>query len=405
MKFLLPKLSFNINSKISLEYIGAFLLIVFCNFWLYQAKPVTPLYYFFFVSLFIFIISFIRQKSVQITSTQITSLFCAFYIFIVSIFHKDTSVNTVLHTGVTFIFYFLTIYFLKFLNKEQVLNITKWLFSFTFIYTLFESFWRWTHPTMFREGVIPTKEIENSFYMFKTNSFMFQDSNFVSLITLIMTFLAFYILTNIKKGDNFYKFMFIAFAVLTGFTISRAAIFAMIVSVIAYYSFDTLKGGLRYIKNITILTFRMVIFIPLAIIGTFIFLYGIYLFMSDGSFLTKIEIFTDLLEYLHSMPLLNKLLGCGSDIGNMLYYFGRATHALIPTYIVWYGIIELCLILFFWIQIAIDTNYKSLLTFIAIFIVGFSLSSSSTHILYVSLAIITYFENIMPQLERSIECH
>ena len=405
MKLQIPKLSLVKNQSFSLEYLGAFFLIIFCNFWLYGAKPIAPLYYFFFFSLFIFFVSVIRQKSMQITSTQITSLVCAFYIFIVSIFHKNTMISVVIHSGITFIFYFLAIYFLKFLKKEQVLNITKCLFLFTFIYTLFESFWRWTHPTMFREGVIPTKEIENSFYMFKTNSFMFQDSNFVSLITLIMTFLAFYILTNIKKDDNFYKFMFLAFAVLTGLTVSRAAIFAMIITILLYYSADTLKGGLHYLKNIPILTFKMFIFIPIAIIGIFIFSYGLYLFMSDGSFLTKIEIFTDLLEYLHSMPLLNKLLGSGSDISNMLYYFGRATHALIPTYIVWYGIVALCLILFSWTQIIIDTRYQSLWVFIAVFIVGFSLSIVCIHTLYVSLAIITYFENILPQQERSIECH
>ena len=405
MKLLLPKLSINTNNKISLEYIAAFSLIVFCNFWLYQAKPVVPLYYFFFASLFIFFISLIRQKSVQITSTQITSLICACYIFIVSMFHKDTNVNTVLHTGVTFIFYFLAIYFLKFLKKEQVLSIIKWLFYFTFVYTLIEAFWRWTHPTMFREGAIVTKEVESSFYMYKMNSFMFMDSNFVSLITLIMTFLAFYILTNIKKDDKFYKFMFWAFAILTCLTISRAAIFAIIITIILYYSFDTFKGGLRYLKKIPILTFKMFIFIPIAVVGIFLFFYGIFLFMSDASFLTKIEIFSDLVEYLTSVPMVNKLIGCGSDKGNMLYYFGRPTHALIPTYIVWYGIIELFLIILFWTQIAIDTKYKSLLTFIAIFIVGFSLSSANIHILYISLAIITYFEKFLSQQERSQECH
>ena len=309
-----------------------------------------------------------------------------------------------LHTGVTFIFYFLAIYFLKFLNKEQVLNITKWLFSFTFIYTLFESFWRWTHPTMFREGTIVTKEVESSFYALKINSIMFQDSNFVSLITLIMVFLAFYILTNIKKDDNFYKIMFVAFAVLTGLTISRAAIFAMIITVVLYYSFDTLKGGLLYLKKIPILTFKLLIFIPIAITGLFLFFYGLYLFMSDGSFLTKIQIFSNMGEYLYSVPMVNKLFGSGSDIGNMLYYFGRATHALIPTCIVWYGIVECCLIIFFWTQILIDTRYKSLWIFIAVFIVGFSLSIVCIHTLYISLAIITYFENILPQQERSMEC-
>lgn len=401
MKLHIPTLSFKLRNKISLEYLGAFLLIVFCNFWLYQAKPITPLYYFFLASLLIFFVSFIRQKSVQITYTQITSLICAFYIFIVSVFHKDTGWNTVIHNGVTSIFYFLSIYFIKYLNKKQVLNIIKWLFCSTFIYTAFETFWRWTHPTMFREGVIVTKQVETNFYALKMNSIMFMDSNFVALITLTMTFLAFYILLYVKKNDNFYKFMFIAFAILTTLTISRAAIFAMIISIIWYYTFVLLKSSLRSIKNLPILTFRMFIFILIAIIGIFLFLYGIYIFLSDASFLTKIEIFLDLKEYLLSVPLINKIIGCGSELNNMLYYFGRATHALIPTYIVWYGLIELFLICIYWLQIILDTKGKSLIIFVPVFIVGFSLTILGIHIFYVAFAIITYFENILPKQERN----
>ena len=404
MKLLMPKLSLTISNKISLEYIGAFLFIVFCNFWVYQAKPITPLYYFFLVSVLIFFISFIRQKSVQITNTQITSLICATYTFIVSMFHKDTGWNTVIHCGITFIFYFLVIYYFKFLNKEQVLNIVKWLFNFTFIYIAIETFWRWTHPTMFREGVIVTKQVETNFYAFKMNSIMFMDSNFVSLITLIMTFLAFYILVYVKKNDKFYKFMFFAFAVLTGLTISRAATFAMIITIIIYYCFDTLKDGLNYLKNIPILTFKMFIFIPIAVIGLFLFFYGLFLFMSDESFLTKIDIFSNLGFYLSSVPIINKFIGSGTDLSNMLYYFSRATHSLIPTYIVWFGLLELLLVCYLWIQILIDTKYKALFIIIPIFILGFSLTVAGIHTFYVVLALITYFENILPQQERSIEC-
>ena len=167
-----------------------------------------------------------------------------------------------------------------------------------------------------------------------------------------------------------------------------------------YYLFSLLSKGLRQIKKFPVITFQMFIFIPFSILGLFLFCYGIYLFMADGSFLTKINIFSHLGSYFQHISLFNIFFGCGSNIDNMIYYFGLATHALIPTYIVWYGIIEICLISLFWLQMLCNTKYQGIWIIIAIFIVGFSLSPACIHILYVALAIITYFEKILPLQER-----
>ena len=398
---LIVKTKIKFPIRINLEYLGAFLLIVFCNFWVYKAKPVTPLYYFFFISLFVFFISFIRQKSIQIISPQITSLVCASYIFIVSFFHKNPVVNTILHCGVTFIFYFLTIYYLNYLKKTQVLNIVKNLYIYTCSYISIETLYRLTHFTTFRtpeEGA----HIEGTIYVFKMNSIMFQDSNFVSLITLIMVFLAFYIFRYIDKNSLFFRVMCLTFILLTILTFSRAAIAAIVITFTIYYSFCAIKKGLAALLNNHILTLRFFIFIPTFIILLLSVIVGLFWLLSDGSFLTKVKIFADLITYTQKVSFSNLLIGIGADLQGILQYFHYATHALIPTYLVWYGLISLFLIAYFWLQNIKYTKLKGLLIIIPIFIAGISLGIAIIHIFYISLAIITYFEYILPKQKRRL---
>lgn len=402
MKFYIPKLSIRISNHISIIYICAFLLIVFCNFWLFQAKPIAPLYYFLLMSL-VGIPFVLLMQSLKISYTQIVSLICFFYFIISAIFHYKTDIPTVIHTSLVFVFYFLTVFYIKFLNKLQVLNITKWLCSLTFLYTAFEAFWRLTHPALSRNGVVSTDSAHDTFYIFKISSIMFQDSNFVALILIVMTFLSFYIYQYVDK-KLFYKFMTIAFAILTILTLSRAAIAAMFFVFLAYYSLNFLKKHLNILIIKKLLTLKLFIFIPIAIIAVVMFIYGVYLFLSDESFVTKFQIFFDTWKYIKTVSIWNLLTGIGSNIDLIKSYFGRGTHCLIPTYVVWNGLIGLFLVFYFWYQTIKETKYKTALIIVPIFLTGFALGAVTTHILYVSLAIITYFEKILPEKERIMIC-
>ncbi len=392
----------NIATGISIPYLCAFLLIVFCNFWLFKVLPIQPLYIFFFLSL-LGLPFILMKKKMSLSKTQIVSLICFFYFLITSLFvHCKSDFGVASHSTLVFLFYFLSIFYLKLLNKDQVLSIVNWLCSFSFIYILFETYWRFSHPIIGNRAtgsdINVSGEVE-TFYAFKFNSIMFLDSNFTALVLLSMTFLTFYMYKYVKN-NKFYKFMTIGFAILLFLALSRAALAAMIITYVLLFSVYFLKKHLQILFKIKKMSIKLFCFILPAIVSIFIITYCFSWFLSDLSFLTKIKIFQDLWDYMQSVNFIDLLLGKGSNLDMLISYFGRSTHAFIPSYIVWDGLLGIALVFYLWFLIIKDTKYKALMFFIPTFISGIALTNALLQIPYVALAIMTYFEKYLLKMNK-----
>ena len=393
-KYLLNK---KCKFSISVEYICAFLVIVFCNCWYKALKP-APLYYFLIMSLIGIPYVLYKYRKIKISCTQILSLICFIYFLITSVLiHYKTDIGMASHSTVCFVFYFLSIFFMKYLTKDKVLNITKYLCIVSFLYISLETFIRIIFPKN-AVGDCIELSMDSPYWAFKFNSFMFVDSNFVALVLLVMVFLSFYMYKYVTK-DGFYKLMTIAFLILSILTVSRAAYIAIIISFAIFCGIDFCKKHLIISKRKKRITLKMLLFIFSSVISFFLFFYGMYLFLSDDSFMTKIQIIIDLWEYIQNVSLWNLLIGSGSNLGISIQYFGRFTHALIPSYIVWYGFVGTSLVMFLWFSIIRDTRFKSLIIMVPTLLIGIALTMSIIHVFYVALAIMTYFEKILPERE------
>ena len=383
--------------SLSIEYICAFLVVVFCNCWYKALKP-APLYYFLIISLLGIPYVLYKYKKINVSYTQILSLICFIYFLVTSVLiHYKTDIGMSSHSTVCFIFYFMSIFFMKYLTKDKVLNITKCLCIVSFLYISLETFIRLFFPQNAAGDSIELS-MDSPYWMFKINSFMFVDSNFVALVLLVMVFLSFYMYKHVTK-DSFYKLMTIAFLILSILTVSRAAYIAIIISFAIFCGIDFCKKHLIISKRKKRITLKMLLFIFSSVISFFLFFYGMYLFLSDDSFMTKIQIIIDLWEYIQKVSLWNLLIGSGSNLGISIQYFGRFTHALIPSYIVWYGFVGTSLVMFLWFSIIRDTRFKSLIIMVPTLLIGIALTMSIIHVFYVALAIMTYFEKILPERE------
>lgn len=278
----------------------------------------------------------------------------------------------------------------------QAINLSKYFILVSLFYITVETIIRINSPLNF---LIFSSYI---FYNFKDNSFMCLDSNFVGIITTILCIFSLYMYHFVKRSKLYLFFMLYSFG-LTFLTFSRASLFSTLFSLMFFYFYCFLKKHL-YIylaqKNkITLKLFIFMMIIPIALL--FIIIKLITGLINDGSFLTKLDLFDETIGYVKNISLSKLLWGIGNKIEIITQYFDRATHNFVTTYMVCYGLVGLIAIISFWFSIFKDTFFKSTVIFIAIIINGFSLVFPSCPPFYIALALIYYFEYILPkQKER-----
>lgn len=405
MKLLLPKLPININNKISLEYIGAFLLIVFCNFWLYKARPFIPLYYFYLSSLsFIPLLAILKMVG-KLSKGQVLSIICSLWVFGTFLYQNHDDWQYIVHPGSAISCYAIVIFFINYLRKNQVLQITNIMLVLNTIYITAETYWRVSHPVTSRSiGAVVNSNLDPSsaFYLYKINSFIISDSNSIGLMLLVLLSLTVYLYLYINK-DNLYKYLIFIFSILIVLSFSRAAIIALIFASFIIWSYYFLKKQYNLFKHTKKLTLKLLLYIiavpfPFIFIGTAIVIY----LLNDPSFATKIDLFSVIGNYFHTAPLNNILFGIGCNLELSNKYFNRYPHTIILTYLAWYGIVGMCLIYYWWWIITKETRYKAIYVFLPQIFAGISYTMPGLHLFYIALGLIYYFEK---QSKENIECH
>lgn len=391
MKLKIPALLFNQKNKISLEYIGAFLLIVFCNFWLYKARPVIPLYYFYFISLIILFLSIFSKNIFRLSKCELLSIICSLYSFLTLVI-TNTEWQYTVHMATAVSCFVIVSLLIKNMKKQIVLKITDYMLALNLFYITCETYWRITHPLLSRDNEIITEN--STFYIFKTNSFMISDSNSIALMTIIFLFLAFYLYKNVENSKKYIYFI-VGYLLLTIFSFSRAVWIATFLTIILVFSIDFLKKHLfiYFKKNkFTAKLFLFSIFVPSFVILSLVCIFS--LLMNDSSFLTKIDLAQNILHFFSKTSLYQIIFGIGSSLDASNEIYGRYPHNIILTYLTWVGLLGTTLVYYLWWCIYKTSNKKSWIVFVPQIFAGISYTMPGLHLFYVALALICYFENI-----------
>jgi hypothetical protein len=166
-------------------------------------------------------------------------------------------------------------------------------------------------------------------------------------------------------------------------TFSRAGIATAVM--LAYFF------SLHHIYMKSKLIFILYIFISFSVILFFTSSF-LELFLEDGSFLSKIEIFKSL-KSIWNNDLLNIFFGFGVVEGAYSYSYqeGAYAHALLPLILGQFGLIGLIIYVFILIRLAVVSGFYGLLLLISIFICGLSLADPLQIMVYFAFLIMASF--------------
>lgn len=228
-------------------------------------------------------------------------------------------------------------------------NVNVWVLLGIFSLYVAEAIYRILNPIV-KTSMLEKQDESLMFYQYKYNSIMFVDSNFVafSLISLL------FIVDSFFHKEKIKKFFIVAICVLIALTFSRAAY----ISLVAYL----------FIKHAT-RSQKIYLFILMAILASFV----LPLILSDGSYLSKLDIIDSFLIYFEQADVIMLLFGAG--IGRAIDFLHIGAHNIFVLLNVEFGFIA-----FLWYCAFVSFNiykskYKTVPYWIAINLCGFSLGA------------------------------
>lgn len=206
--------------------------------------------------------------------------------------------------------------------------------SFSLPLLFFEAYYRITNPIYNAGNNIDYRDTDTPFYAYKLNSILNQDSNYVSVLILILLLYCIFLSKFYKNGLTLFK---IIFSILLIITISRAAILVLILTVF-------------YLSVRHLLKFRIIKIILLLIVILLIYNF-VQFAINDLSTQIKIaSIFKSYSQVIEANAI-TKLIGVG--IGNSAAILGGVSaHNIIEALILEQGLLGFMLFIF--VQIKID---------------------------------------------------
>lgn len=389
----------NLKEKFSPIYIGILLFFVCSDFYLYGVKPFSPVYYFYFLGLFVSLVLLIKRMKFTVNFSQMLVFIIMFYVILVYQFQDNNFVTTFAFIS-AISYYPIGIFLLKAISRAKVIKICNYMLLFNLILLSTESFWRLTHPIMARDTMVESNlSFSDYFYAYKLNSIMCGDSNFVAILIVILLFFTIFLYSSIEKR-KLYIFYIIAFSLLTILTLSRSAIILSIVAVIIFSFAKFFKQHIKYflINKMLTLKLALAILIIIPILGIVANLI-LKIFLSDSSFITKIEIFINTIDAMKQMHIGEILVGVSNKVEIAIKLIGRFPHNIVCMYFMWFGVIGMFLVYYLWFKIY-EATPKSILIFLPIILMGYNLCYINCHLFYAVLAIMHYFKFNVFQIDN-----
>lgn len=348
----------------SLRYVSALFLASF-SAW-YLSSPFSVVYFSIVISFSLSILIFIFD-GLKVKKTGINTIlfFCVGFILLQQIF-LSKRISDAIVFSLSMLSYPTFCFLSERMSFYKLQKIFMSFLLFSVFIFLIDTFFRYYFPdyghfsdmnpdVVAREGI--------GFYVYKTNSIMFLDSNFVALSILPILTSALVVKRNIPFMARKVNVISAVLFLLLLLTLSRAAI----ISFIFCYFFI-------YRKNF----FLNILFSVLVISLLFFFL------KNDGSGESKVYLYDMFFKYLSNENIWDFLVGHG--FGSAIEYLGMGAHSSIITLVIETGFIGF--ILYLLINIFLLYKYKFLSFIILSYqIASFSLSTVAQTMFFISIAI------------------
>lgn len=280
-----------------LVYLSLNCLVLGSGFYLTQIVSLSPIYPLLVFSLFFSTWAFLSNKILINPASFATKsalavcvLHSCFYLYFVSPF------NTFLGYFFNFIFAFISLWLMPFFTKKELERIGFRLIDFTILLGSIEALIRWLYPfqSLKPEFLDYVRESGSTFYLYKFNSIMYQDSNFVASWILVITVFAIEQFGAKRCGIRTYLL-----SALLALTICRSAILCFGLYLICKIIFKHFKSKLS-----KIVVFSTLLLGALAGLSNMI--------INDASFQSKLAIFGLVMaNYASSLDFVNFLFGVG----------------------------------------------------------------------------------------------
>lgn len=348
------------------------LTLVFSGFYLAKITPVSPVYFTFVlgvISLFLFKLQSVNSRMILGINLYL-GVFLGY--LILSQLVIGTDINTFTNVLVSYLTFIILLYTGRSMSQSKIVKSSEWFVRFSILLLVIECVWRITHPTIQASTLEAIDQNEFLFiYPFKFNSFMFIDSNFVSIYSATIFFFCNYLLSVSTKRIRIYKTIFF---ILTVLTFSRAAILGIIgVSTLRWIIIQYRRRPMASI----------LIGLPILLAGV-VFIYNIV--SNDDSFLSKFYIINQAISSVERSTLEVNLFGVG--FGNAVNHLGIGSHNLVVTYLIesgFIGLIFMCGFSILYLLINKGVGWDIMLVF---WVIGFSLSGHAVPFYYAQLAVL-----------------
>lgn len=347
-----------INMLCSLRNLSACLIMTSSTMFITRFMSLSPFYFGVILSiLLLFCYLSIRCDKARLKiSLNCFILILVSYIYILYIILNSLingiSLKYPMLISFSIIMYFVSKFLYKKIDIKYVCFFVNMFIFFNFFLLSFDLIYRILHPR-----ILPWEYTSKDFfYMFKFSSIIFNDTNEVGFMALIiLTFMYSLNKVGITKIKRMYFCLFFA---LLFFTFSRAAILGFLVLFFIYSIRENIK--------ITVL-------IPLGSL----FLIVIFIFflsfstedISDVSLKSKFDIFFKTFDYLRTVDIKTFLFGIGYEKSPTV--LGIYGHNYISLYIIEFGFVGLLLLLSLLFSIFIECNNNKFFL-IVYFITGLS---------------------------------
>lgn len=359
--------------KIKLENLSLFFILIFSGYYITRL-PVSPVYLFISIGLFLAIIFIIRKAKIRADNLSKYSLLIIIYFIFSQTLIKSYNISTLLNIILSLLVFIVVHNLAPHITTSKIYRYSKLLVYLSIPLLIFEALYRISNPLRIDEYIEAGRE-DIVFYAYKFNSIMYQDSNFVSIFILSLLFFWFYLNSKLKNKGYFVTCILLILLLLT---ISRAAIITSTIFIILYF----------FKKNIY--KFRTIIGISFLLLITILIPYLNELSKFDGSFSSKFLIFKLTKDYFINASFLSIFFGVG--LGNTYTNIGIGSHNILSLYLIESGVFGFSLIVLFWLRLLITSRYKVGIVMFPFLIVSLSLTSTAIPYLYAIFAIILELE-------------
>lgn len=341
-----------------MKTIPAYLLVVFCGFYL-NVINLSPVYMtFLLASFFLF---FIDLGRIKVESFCLYNLFLLLYFTFIEIFFIGEFTHSFINIVFSLIYGTLTYFVLYPLSRDAILSIAEKFICFSIIIVSIETCWRITHPQL--SSILISSGIE--YYQYKYSSIMFTDSNFTALFLVTVLFLARYL--DAQYQLNLKKHVFFLWILLL-LTFSKAAI-ATTIACVFLFSNISKKDKIAIVMTI----------------GTIALFFFYRQVIYDGSLQGRLNIILDTFSYAINLPIATLFFGTG--FGSLIKLDFMAGHNLIASFIIESGLIGAIVYFSSWFYFIKKYN-DTVNIILPVFIASMSTGSHINNYMLVALAII-----------------